>query len=338
MIDKSLHTNKKDDNFYKNKHILITGGLGFIGSNLAIELSKLGANITIIDSLLPDYGGNLFNISSVKNKVVVNISDIRDCHSMRYLVKGKDILFNLAGTLSHVDSMKDPFTDLEINCVSQLSLLEVCRYNNPDIKIIYAGTRNQYGKPKYLPVNENHPLEPTDINGINCNAGEYYHILYNNIYNLRSCSLRLTNTFGSRHLMKHSRQGVLNWFLRQILDHEKIKLYGSGEQLRDINYIDDVVSAMLLVGASKNVWGQAYNLGGTAMSLKSFVEMSIEIYGKGNYEMVPFPDDRKKIEIGDYVADYSKLTRDVGWKPKVKIEDGIKKTLLFYEKNKKYYW
>lgn len=324
--------------FYYNKKVLITGGLGFIGSTLAIKLVDLGAKVTIIDSMIDEYGGNLFNIEPVKNKVIVNISDVRDKYSINHLVKNQDILFNLAGTLSHVDSMTDPFTDLDINCTSQLSILEACRHNNPKIKIVYAGTRNQYGKAQYLPVDERHPLEPTDINGINCNAGEYYHLLYSRIYNIRACSLRICNTYGPRHQMKHSRQGVLNWFVRQVLDGNKIQLYGTGDQLRDTNNVDDVVSAFLLVGESEKVWGEVFNLGGDPISLKDFVETLIRVNGSGKFEVVPFPEDRKKIEIGDYIADYFKIYRMVGWEPKVKLADGIKKTLDYYKKFKKYYW
>lgn len=248
--------------FYKNRNILVTGGLGFIGSALVEKLVGYGSKVTVVDSLVPDYGGNLFNVEGVKKLITVNISDVRDRYSMNYLVQEKDILFNLAGTLSHIDSMRDPFTDLEINVTSQLSILEACRQNNPKIKIVYAGTRNQYGKAKYLPVDEKHSLEPTDVNGVNCNTGEYYHILYNNVYEIQSCSLRLTNTFGPRHQMRHPRQGVLSWFLRQLLDGEKIKLFGTGKQIRDVNYVNDVVDAFLLVGASNKVWGEVYNLGG----------------------------------------------------------------------------
>lgn len=323
---------------YKNKNVLITGGLGFIGSNLTIKLVELGANVTIVDSLIPEYGGNLFNVQSVKSKVKINISDVRDSHSLNYLVQGQDIIFNLAGTLSHVDSMKDPFTDLEVNCRSQLSILESCRRFNPEVKIIYAGTRNQYGKAKYLPVDENHPQDPTDVNGINCIAGEYYHLLYYKVYKLKAISLRLTNTFGPRHQMKHPRQGVLNWFIRQLLDGEKIKLYGSGQQIRDINFVDDVIEAFLLVGLSDKVWGQVFNLGGIPTSLTDFVKLAIKIRKKGKFEIVEFPEDRKKIEIGDYIADYNKITNTLGWKPKTSLEQGLSKTVKFYERYKKYYW
>lgn len=324
--------------FFNRKKVLITGGLGFIGSSLAIKLIDLGAKVTVIDSLITDYGGNLFNIKGYEHKININISDVRDRYSMNYLIQNQDILFNLAGTLSHVDSMTDPLTDLEINCTSQLSILESVKKNNPKIKIVYAGTRNQYGKAKYLPVDENHPLEPTDINGINCNAGEYYHILYNKVYGIKTCSLRLTNTFGPRHQMKHSRQGVLNWFIRQLIDGELIKLFGTGDQIRDINYIDDVVEAFLVSASSEKSWGEVFNIGGIPVSLKEYIKTAIKIYGKGKFKIVTFPENREKIEIGDYIADYTKIKKTLRWEPKTSLIDGLKKTFKYYEKNKKHYW
>lgn len=328
----------KSQNFYKNKRILVTGGLGFIGSTLSRQLVDLDARVTIVDSLLPDSGGNLFNISGYESKLTINISDVRDRHSTDVLVRDKDIIFNLAGVLSHVDSMKNPFTDLDINCMSQLSLLESCRNYNPGVKIIYSGTRNQYGRAKYLPVDENHSMEPVDVNGINCIAGEWYHILYYRVYGIKSCSLRLSNTYGPRHQMRHPRQGVLNWFVRQLVDEEKIKLYGGGDQIRDCIYVDDVVNALLLVGTSDKVWGEAYNLGSNPISLKEFISIAIKIWGKGNFEEVVFPKDRKVIEIGDYIADWKKINKAVGWKPKDNLESGLKKTFSYYEKNKSHYW
>lgn len=323
---------------YNGKKVLITGGLGFLGSTLAIRLAELGAEVSIIDSLIPDYGGNLFNIEPMKDRIRVNISDVRDRSSINYLVQGKDFLFNLAGTLSHIDSMRDPFTDLDINCVSQLRLLEACRENNPEIKIIFAGTRGQYGKAQYQPVDETHPLHPTDVNGINNNAGENYHLLYNQVYGIRACSLRLTNTYGPRHQMKHHRQGVLNWFVRQIIDGEKVRIFGSGSQIRDTNYVDDVVEAMLLAMITDATNGEVYNIGGEPISLEHFVETLIEVNGSGEYELVAFPSELKAIEIGDYIASYSKFSAVTGWHPGVNLRDGLSKTLEYYRINSSNYW
>ncbi len=326
------------ENYFKNKKILITGGLGFIGSTLAHRLAKIEADIYLIDSLIPEYGGNNFNINGIEDKVKVNIADVRDKHSMDYLVKGKDIIFNLAGTLSHIDSMNDPFTDLEINCTSQLSILESCRKNNRDVKIIFAGTRGQYGKADHLPVDERHLMHPTDVNGINNIAGESYHILYNNIYGIRAVSLRLTNTYGPRHQMKHHKQGIINWFIRQLIEGQTVKLYGDGKQIRDINYVDDVVEALLLVACNEKTNGEVFNLGGIPKNLIDLVETMIDVYGKGNYELIPFKDDLKKIEIGDYIANYEKVKNTVGWQPKISLEEGLRSSFDYYEKYKEHYW
>ena len=294
-------------------NILITGGLGFIGSTLAIAEVKRGSRVVVVDALLPDYGGNRFNVKNIEKEIEIKIGDIRNKSLMEKLIKNQDVIYSLAGTLSHVDSMTDPFTDLEINCVSQLTLLEACRKYNPEAKILFAGTRNQYGRAKYLPVDENHPMEPVDVNGINNIAAEWYYRLYHNIHGLWTCSLRLTNTFGPRHQMKHSRQGVLNWFLRQLLDGDKIRLYGTGQQIRDVNYVDDAVRAFMLAADSDRANGEGFNLGGEAISLKKFVEEIIRVTGKGKYETVPFPPDRKVIEVGDYIADWSKIKKTLGW-------------------------
>jgi nucleoside-diphosphate-sugar epimerase len=324
---------------FKGKNVLITGGLGFIGSNLAIELVRLGSEVTLVDSMIPEYGGNFFNIKGVEDKVKVNIADIRDEHSMKHIVKGRDYIFNLAGTLSHIDSMVDPYTDLEINCRSQLSILEVCRKNNKDAKIVFAGTRGQYGKAVYLPVDEKHPLQPVDVNGINNTAGEWYHILYNNVHGIRAASLRLTNTYGPRHQMRHSRQGFLNWFVRLALDNQKIQIYGKGTQLRDFNYVGDVVKAFLVVAASDKVNGKVFNLGsGRPVSVADAAELIVSTAGSGNYQHNDFPADKLKIEIGDYYADFGRIRDTVGWKPETGLESGLKETIDFYRRYKKYYW
>ncbi|MFA5927984.1 MAG: NAD-dependent epimerase/dehydratase family protein [Candidatus Margulisiibacteriota bacterium] len=324
---------------FRGKQVLITGGLGFIGSNLSIKLAELGASVTIVDSLIPDYGGNIFNIEPVKDKVTINIADVRDQHGMNVLVRGMDYLFNLAGQVSHIDSMLDPFTDLDINCRSQLSILEACRYNNPGIKIIYSGTRQVYGKISSIPVNEDTLLQPTDVNGINSMAGEWYHILYNNVYGLKAVSLRLTNTYGPRQLLKHNKQGFVAIFIRQAILGETIKIFGDGKQKRDFNYVDDVVDAMLLAAQNDECYGKIYNLGHpNPADLNTFVQTLLRVNGGGRSEIVPFPPEKKVIDIGDYAGDYSRFKALTGWEPKVDLAEGLSKTLSFYKNNlDKYY-
>ncbi|MCK5601047.1 NAD-dependent epimerase/dehydratase family protein [Candidatus Pacearchaeota archaeon] len=324
---------------FKKKNVLITGGLGFIGSNLAIKLVELGANIVLVDSLIPNYGGNLFNIEPVKDKVKINIADVRDEYSMDYLVKGQDYLFNLAGQTSHMDSMKDPYTDMEINCRSQLSILEACRKLNPKIKIVFASTRQIYGIPDYLPVDEKHPIHPTDVNGINKTAGEGYHILYNNVYGIRACALRLTNTYGPRMRVKDDRQTFVGLWIRQILEGKELKVFGDGKQIRDFNYIDDAVEAFLIAASNNDANGMVFNLGSTDYSnLHDLARLLIEINGKGNCRIVPFPSDRKRIDIGDYYSNYEKIHKRLGWEPKVLLKEGLTLTLIFYKKYEKKYW
>src|SRR3989344_4009400 len=321
---------------FKNKNVLITGGLGFIGSNLTIRLVELGANVTILDTLIPEFGGNKFNILPVKHKVKVKIGDMRNPATIKRVVIDKDIIFNLAGTLSHIDSMKDPFVDLDINCRAQLCLLEACRKYNNKVKIVFAGTRNQYGKAIYLPVDEKHIQEPTDINGINSIAAEKYHLLYNRIYGIKTVSLRMTNIFGPRHQMKHSKQGVLNWFIRQLIDGETVKLFGDGSQIRDINYVDDVVDALIICAEAKKNEGEVYNLGGNPLTLKDFVAKTIQILGYGRFKIIPFPRDRKQIEVGNYTADIKKINDDLGWEPKISVDEGIRMTFKYYAEFQKY--
>ncbi len=324
---------------YRDKKVMLTGGLGFIGSNLAHRLVECGADVLIVDSLIPEYGGNLFNIDGIRDRVRVNIADIRDSSGMDYLVRGQDYIFNLAGQVSHIDSMRDPYTDLEINCRSQLSLLEACRRNNPAVKIIHASTRQIYGVPDYLPVDEKHLLHPTDVNGINKMAGEWYHILYSHVYGIRATSLRLTNTYGPRQLMKHNRQGFIGWFIRLAIDGEEISVYGDGTQLRDLNYVDDAVEAFLLAGATDDVNGSVYNLGGPEpVSLLHIVETLMELCPEASYTLVPFPPEKKRIDIGDYYGDYSRIREALGWEPQVGLREGLARTIEYYRQHKAHYW
>ena len=322
---------------FAGKRVLITGGLGFIGSNIARRLAQHDAQVLLVDSLIPEYGGNLYNIAGIEDRVTVNISDVRDQFAMNHLVKGHDVMFNLAGTLSHTDSMADPFTDLEINCRSQLSILESCRHHNPDIKIVFAGTRGQYGRARYLPVDENHPLHPTDVNGINNNAGEAYHLLYNQVYGIRATSLRLTNTYGPRHQMHHHRQGIINWFVRLAIEGKEIPIYGDGRQVRDTNYVDDVVEALLLAALNEKADGEVFNVGGEPANLLELAEIITKLAG-GSYRTIPYPETARAIEIGDYVADSSKAQSMLAWQPRVGLREGLSRTVDFYRAEKEHYW
>jgi nucleoside-diphosphate-sugar epimerase len=324
---------------FKDRTVLITGGLGFIGSTLAARLVGLGARVTIVDSLIPEYGGNLFNIEGIRDRVGVNISDVRDPHAFRHLVKGQDMLFNLAGQTSHLDSMREPEPDLEINCKAQLSILETCRHVNPAVRIVFAGTRQIYGKPDYLPVDEAHPIRPVDVNGINKTAGEWYHLLYNATYGIRCCVLRLTNTYGPRMRVRDARQTFLGVWLRQLIEGHPIQVFGDGAQRRDFNYVDDAVEALLLAACTDQAVGKVYNLGSReVISLKDLAALLVEINGAGRWECVPFSDELKKIDIGDYYGDFRKIETDLGWQPLVGLREGLKRSLDFYRRHGKAYW
>lgn len=334
-------TNYTTENYleaYRGSRVLITGGVGFLGSNLAHRLVELGADVTIVDSLIPTYGGNLFNIRDILDEVRLNVADVRDQNGINYLVKGQSYIFNLAGQISHIDSMTDPFTDLEINCRSQLSILEACRKANPEVKVVYAGTRQIYGNPDYLPVDEKHLVRPTDVNGINKGAGERYHLVYHTAYGMRTASLRLTNCYGPRQWMRDSRLTSQGWLLRLIMDGQQAEIFGDGKLLRDLNYVDDVVDAFLRVGALDESNGHFFNLGGEPFTLVEQVELMIELAGQGSYRLVPWPPERKAISIGDYYGDYSKIRKMLGWEPKVSLREGLKWTIEFYDKYKEHYW
>ena len=323
---------------FRGKHVLITGGLGFIGSNLAHRLVALGAEVLILDSLIPEYGGNVFNIHGLEDRLRVNIADMRDEHGLRYLVQGQDVIFNLAGQVSHTDSMIDPYTDLEINARSQLSLLEACRHGNPTAKVVFASTRQIYGRPEYLPVDERHPLQPADVNGINKLAGEWYHIVYHQVYGLRTVSLRLTNTYGPRMRIRDARQTFIGWWFRQLLEGQTLSIFGDGLQVRDFNYIDDVIEALLMVAFHEAADGQIYNLGSDdPINLLNLARLMIEVNGGGQFDLRPFPDERKRIDIGDYYGDYRRIRSKLGWRPLVGLRDGLTRTVDYFRANLDHY-
>ncbi len=327
------------DDAYRGRKALITGGLGFIGSNLALRLVGMGCRVTLVDSLIPEYGGNLFNVDQILRAIDVNISDVRDEHAMKYLVQGQDYLFNLAGQTSHLDSMENPYPDLEINAKAQLSILEACRRHNPEVKLVFASTRQLYGKPQYLPVDERHPLHPVDVNGINKMAGEWYHIVYNDVYGIRASVLRLTNTYGPRMRVKDARQTFLGIWMRRLVEGRPFQVFGDGKQIRDFNYVDDVVEALLLAAQSEDANGQIFNLGADdPISLLDTAELLVSLHRGGAFEQVGFPADRKAIDIGDYYADYRKIRSRLGWKPQTCLEEGLTRTLAYYRLHHGHYW
>ena len=321
------------ESFWNRRKVVITGGAGFIGSSLARRLSDLSADVTIIDSLIPEYGGNLFNLNGYKDKIKMNFSDIRDKYSLEVLLNNKSILFNLAGQTSHMDSMLDPSTDLEINCAAQLSLLEICRKVNPGIHIVFASTRQLYGKPAYLPVDESHPIKPVDINGINKLSGEMYHSLYDEVYGIKSTILRLTNTIGPRMRIRDSRQSFLGIWIRNLLEGKPIEVWG-GSQLRDFNDVEDVVDAMLSVASNPQSGPGPYNLGSNSViSLIDLANQMIQIYGSGSVNIRSYPENRKKIDIGDYYTCYQLVHKATGWRPKRSLASTLSRTIDYYSQH-----
>lgn len=328
-----------DRTIFSNSDVLVTGGLGFIGSSLARELLEAGAKVTLVDSLIPEYGGNVFNIHDIRDRVTVEISDVRDASAMALLIRGRDFLFNLAGQTSHLDSMTDPLTDLNINTAAQLSILEACRLHNRQVKIVFAGTRQVYGRPHYLPVDEEHPLHPTDVNGINKLAGESYHLLYNNVYQIRASALRLTNTYGPGMRVRDARQTFLGIWIRHLIEGTPIQIFGDGKQRRDFNFVDDVVEALIGAAVAKEAEGKVFNLGASEhIGLEELAALLTELNGEGRYEIVPFPVERESIDIGDYYGDFGKIANVLGWSPRVQLREGLTRTLDYYRQYRAHYW
>lgn len=326
------------EEFYRGRRVLVTGGLGFIGSNLAHRLVKLGSRVSIVDALVPSHGGSYRNIGGIEDVVAVRVADMQSPRVAKEAVAGQEVIFNLMGQVSHVDSMANPRKDAEYNFLSHLSLLEACRRYNREAKVVYAGTRGQYGRPEYTPVDEGHPLRPIDVNGVNKQAAEGLHLVYHRAHGIRTVSLRLSNTYGPRQLMKHNRQGFIYWFVRQALEGQTIVIYGDGSQLRDFVYVDDVVDAFLLAGAREAADGEAFNVGsGRPTSVLEAAKLVIEACGRGGYRLMPFPEDRERIEIGDYYADTRKIERALGWRACVPLREGMRRTVAFFAGSDRYW-
>jgi dTDP-glucose 4,6-dehydratase/UDP-glucose 4-epimerase len=323
---------------YSGKNALITGGLGFIGSSLARRLLGLGANVAVLDNLEPKCGGNIHNVADIASRLQIKIGDVREQAGLDALIEGQDYIFNLAAQTGHVDSMREPHVDLAINADAQLAIVESCRRVNPGLKIVYASTRQLYGRPQYLPVDEAHPIKPVDVNGISKLAGEQFHILYHEIYGIRSCVLRLTNTYGPGMRVKDARQTFLGIWVRRLLENEAIQVFGDGTQLRDFNYVDDCVEALLLAGSSASTDGKVFNVGSEeVISLGDLARMMLNLGYGGRMEIVPFPSDRKAIDIGNYYADFSLFRRECGWMPSVGLAAGLRRTVDYYRQHLEQY-
>jgi UDP-glucose 4-epimerase len=314
---------------YPGAKVLITGGLGLIGSAIARRLVAHGAEVLLIDSMIPEYGGNLANIADIRERVTVNIADIRGGYALRHLLEGRDFLFNLAAQTSHLDSMSTPEVDLAINCTAQLQLLEACREVNPGIAIVHAGTRQIYGRPEYLPVDERHPLRPVDVNGVNKMAGEAYHLMFHDVYGLRSRSLRLTNVYGPGMRIKDARQTFVGIWLRRLIEGEPFEVWG-GEQRRDLLYVDDAADAFLYAAVTPAAEGLALNVGGEAVSLAALAEALVAANDGGEYVIREFPAERKRIDVGDFLIDDSRLRALTGWRPRIGVPEGLHRSLAYY--------
>lgn len=326
-----------DESWYSNRPVLITGGLGFIGSSLAIRMEALGAKVTLLDAMIPEFGGNWKNIEPIRERVRIYQDDMRNFQALTQVVKGQEVIFHLAGQVSHGDSMREPLTDLGVNCVSTMNLVEACRIHNPGVRIVYTSTRQVYGTPQTLPVKEDHPVLPVDVNGINKLAAEYYHLLYHRVYDVKSTVLRLTNTYGPRLQIQNDRQGFIGVFLKRCLTGKEIQIFGDGLQIRDFNYVDDVVLALVLASLNDECFGHVFNLGSEdRLGLLDFVQTLASLIDI-KYKIVPFPADKKLIDIGDYFGDYKAFSDITGWQPQTSLRDGLAQTLDYFQAHRMSY-
>ncbi len=325
--------------FYRGRRVLITGGMGFIGSTLANLLVKQGAEVTLVDNFLADHGANPYNIAEIKDQVRLHVSDLRSAEVMNQLVQGQELIFNLGGQTSHSDSMREPLLDLDINCRGNLNLLEACRHHNPSARIVYIGTRAFYGTPESVPVTENAELMPQDVYAVNRLAAEHYHFVYHRHYGLPVVSARLGNLYGPRGQMKHPRYNVLNYFIRLALENQQIQIYGQGEQRRDYLYIVDACQALLALGASDQVLGKVYNIGsGQSHSFLELVQLLLAAAGQGEYQHLEWPAGAKAYDVGDFVMDISAIQAATDWRPETSIQTGFQESLAFYRQAATHYW
>lgn len=329
----------ENDKRYSAKQVLIAGGLGMIGSTIARKLVNAGAAVTIMDACVEPYGANLFNIQDVRDRVQLNISDIRDKESIKVLVREKDVIFNLAGQVSHNDSLGNPFLDVDINYIGHLNVLESLRKYNRDAIIVHAGSRLQFGRNEYIPVDEKHPLRPRTPYALNKTAAENSYMFYHEIYGIRCVLFRIANPYGPRSQMKHNKYSMINWFIRQVMEGNTLKIFGDGEQLRDYIYVDDLADAFISAAIEPACHGEIFNIGsGVGTKFKNMVDAVVAGVGNGAYEYVPWPADYINVETGDYITNIEKLCKTIDWKPKTVLTEGVRETHAFYQANRQHYW
>lgn len=318
--------------------VLITGGLGFIGSNLAQTLVSLGAKVTILDALLPPYGGNTFNIAGIEDRVELVNGNILDQPLVEALVTKSEFIFHLAGQVGYVDAKDKPFVDLDFNGKGNLLMLEAVRIRSPQARILFSSSRLVYGKILTLPVSEEHPTNPLSLYAIHKLLGEKYYGYYAHQYGIHGVSVRIPNPYGPRQQMKHSKYSIVGWFVRRALENQTIEIFGDGLQERDYIYIDDIVDALLRL-IVKGAAGEAYNIGShERLRFVDMVDMIIAEARGGRKKLVPWPADYEKNETGDYVADIHKIAAATGWQPQVSFADGIKATIQYYLQQGEHYW
>jgi len=324
---------------FRDRRVLVVGGLGFIGAAIAKALVDGGADVLIVDALIAGCGGTYANIAGFADRVSVVEADVRNGAVLPALLDGRDVVFNLAGKMSHLDSMEEPAADLQHNCRAQLMLLEACRRAAAPPTVVFAGTRQIYGRPQYLPVDESHPIEPVDVNGIHKHAAEQYHLLYSRLYEFPVAVLRLTNTYGPGMRVRDARQTFLGIWLQALVRGREFEVWGDGSQLRDFTYVDDAVTAFLLAANDPRAHGRALNLGGErTVTIAELAELAVAANGGGSYRVVPFPEERKRIDIGDFAADFSAIRDLLEWRPTMTLEDGLARSLAYYRHHGALYW
>lgn len=323
---------------FSGANVLITGGLGFIGSNLACALVDLKANVTILDALLPPYGGNRFNIADIESNLELVDGDIRDEALIQKLVVGKKYIFNLAGQVSYLDSKDNPLKDLDFNGRGNLTILEALRQKNPSARILFSSSRLVYGKILHLPVGEEHPTNPLSLYGIHKLLGEKYYRYYAHTFGITGVSIRIPNPYGPRQQMKHSKYSIVGWFVRQAMDGDTITIYGDGSQRRDYIYIDDIIDACLRL-IVKGEAGEVYNVGShERVRFVDMVDTILQEVGSGSKKNVPWPEAYEKNETGDYVAGIRKIEMACDWRPETNFAEGVQQMVAFYRENKEHYW